>query len=93
MADWLKILKEQAETGEEMQREVPKMLADPEISADQVKKLFAALEKQAQFAEQLKQALEALGHDFAVVDQAGALEESYSELAATAAEKLKGMRG
>lgn len=92
MADWLKILDEQRTTGDQMLREVPRMLADPHISADQVKALFQALEKQAEFAEQLRQALEMLGHDFDVVDAAGTLEERYDELAASAAEKLKAMR-
>lgn len=93
MADWLKILEEQSQTGDEMQREVPKMLASPDITTEQVTKLFAALEKQAEFAEQLKQALEAMGHDFSVVDKAGALEDRYAELAASVADKLKELRG
>jgi hypothetical protein len=58
LTDWLEILKEQAETGDQMARDVPKMLADTEITQEQVKALFAALEKQAQFVELLTAALE-----------------------------------
>ena len=58
MADWLKVLEEQARLGDEMRRDVPKMLADPAISVEQVKALFAALEQQAEFVEKLKAALE-----------------------------------
>ena len=93
MADWLKVLEEQGRLGDEMRRDVPKMLADPAISVGQVKALFAALEQQAEFVEKLKAALEGLGHDFAIVDKATELEDRYADLAASAAEKLKGMRG
>lgn len=92
VTNWLKILNEQAETGAEMAREVPATLANPEISRDQVKKLFAALEQQAEFVERLRVVLEA--NDFApdVLYAAEALEDQYAELAASAAEKLREMR-
>lgn len=93
MADWLKILQEQTVTGDQMWRDVPVMLSDPEITTAQVKTLFQALEKQAEFSEQLKTALETLGYDFAIVDAAETLVERYVELAASAGERLKGMRG
>lgn len=93
MADWLKILDDEIKAGNKMRKQVPKMLSDPEITIDQVKALFAALEQQAQFVEKLKAALETMGHDFPVVDKARALEGRYVDLAATAAEKLKEMRG
>lgn len=92
MTDWLKILEEQKRAGEEVRREAPRLLANPDISVEQVKALFQALEQQAEFAEKLKAALEGLGHDFDIIDAAGKLEERYAELAAAAAEKLKGMR-
>ncbi len=93
MADWLNILDEEIKAGNKMRKQVPKMLSDPEITLDQVKALFAALEQQAQFVEKLKAALESMGHDFPVVDKARALEAHYADLAATAAEKVKEMRG
>jgi len=92
LTDWLEILKEQTKTGEQMGRDVPKMLANPDISEEQVKTLFSALEQQADFVEKLRVALEKFGHDFSVVKAAERLEESYADLAASAAEKLKGMR-
>ena len=93
MADWLKILDDEIRAGNAMRKQVPKMLSDPEITLDQVAALFDALEEQAQFVEKLKTALEALGHDFPVVDKARALENRYVDLAASAAERLKEMRG
>ena len=93
MTDWLAILKEQADTGDQMAREVPKMLADTEISRDQVKALFDALEKQAEFVELLTAALEKFGYDFEIIKAAETLEERYADLAAAVAEKLKGMMG
>ena len=90
--DWLKILDEEIKNGNKMRKIVPKVLSDPDISLDQVKALFAELEKQAQFVEKLKAALDALGHDFPVVDKARALETRYVDLAESAAEKLKDMR-
>jgi hypothetical protein len=92
MTDWLKILEDELRTGNEMRRRVPGMLADPDITVEQVKALFSALEQQAQFSEKLKAALEGLGYDFPIVDKAGELEERYVDLAATAAETLKDMR-
>ncbi len=92
MADWLKILDDEIRSGNKMLKAVPKVLQDPGISVEQVAALFSELEKQAQFVEKLKTALEAMGHDFPVVDKATALEARYADLAATAAEKLKAMR-
>ncbi len=92
VADWLKILDDEIRAGNKMLKVVPKVLSDPNISLDQVKALFAELEKHAQFVEKLKAALEAMGHDFPVVDKARALEARYVDLAASAAEKLKAMR-
>ena len=40
LTDWLEILKVQAETGDQLARDIPNMLSDPEISRDQVKALF-----------------------------------------------------
>ena len=91
--DWLKILDEQTSLGDEMRRDVPKMLSDPAITVEQVKALFQALEKQAEFIEKLRAALEGFDYDFDIVDAAGVLEERYVDLAASVAEKLKGMRG
>ncbi len=90
--DWLKILDDEILSGNKMFKAVPKVLNDPDISMDQVKALFSELERQAQFIEKLRAALEAMGHDFPVVDKATALEARYADLAATAAEKLKEMR-
>ena len=92
MADWIEILKEQTATGDQMGRDVPQMLANPDISEAQVKTLFAALEKQADFAEKLRLALETFGHDFPIIKAAERLEERYADLAASVAEKLKAIR-
>jgi hypothetical protein len=92
LTDWIGILKEQTVNGDQMGREVPKMLANPDISEAQVKTLFAALEQQAEFAEKLRLALEKFGHDFPIIKAAERLEERYADLAASAAEKLKAMR-
>lgn len=90
--DWIEILKQQTTIGDQMSREVPQMLANPEINEAQVKTLFSALEKQADFVEKLRMALEKFGHDFAVIKAAERLEERYADLAASVAEKLKAMR-
>lgn len=93
MTDWLEILRGQTATGDQMARDVPKMLADPEITRDQVKALFRALEQQAEFVEILIAALEKFGYDFTIIEAAETLEERYADLAASIAEKLKGMTG
>src|SRR5690606_14805576 len=58
--DWLKILDEEIKNGNKMRKIVPKVLSNPDISLDQVKALFAELEKQAQFVEKLKTVLEGM---------------------------------
>jgi hypothetical protein len=92
LTDWVAILKEQTATGDQMGREVPQMLANPDITEAQVKTLFSALEKQAEFVEKLRMALEKFGHDFSIIKAAERLEERYADLAASVAERLKAMR-
>jgi hypothetical protein len=92
MTDWLAILKQQTTAGDQMTTTVANMLADPAMSEEQVKTLFDALEQQADFVEKLRMALEKFGHDFSVIQAAERLEEHYADLAASVAEKLKGMR-
>ena len=92
MTDWLEILKQQTATGDQMTREVDAMLSNPDISEEQVRTLFSALETQADFVEKLRMALEKFGHDFKIVKAAERLEERYADLAASVADKLKGMR-
>lgn len=92
MTDWLDILNEQAKTGAEMALEVPATLANPGISRAQVKKLFAALEQQAEFVEKLRRVLEANDFEPEVLVAAEQLEDRYADLAASAAERLKEMR-
>lgn len=93
MTDWLEILKQQTVTGDQMAREVADMVAKPDLSEAQARMLFSALEKQADFVEKLRMALERIGHDFPIIQAAERLEEQYADLAATMAEKLKSLRG
>lgn len=93
VADWLKILDDEIRAGNKLRKAVPKLLSNPDVTVDQVRALFSELEKQAEFVEKLKTVLEGMGHDFPVVDKARALETRYADLAASAAEKLKAMRG
>lgn len=88
MTDLLEILREQRETGMRMAEDVPRMLADPEITTEQIKTLFKALEKQAEFTENLAGVLEEGGFDFEIIKAAENLEDLYAELAAAVAELL-----
>jgi hypothetical protein len=92
MADWLEILREQRKDGERMRRDVPKMLADPDIAREQVMALFAALEKQAGFVEKLVTVLDGNGYEPDIVTAAERLEGLYAELAETVAEKARAMQ-
>ena len=91
MADWLAILKEQRKEGERMRRDVPRMLADPAISREQVMALFSAIEQQAGFVEKLVSVLDGSGYEPDVVSSAERLEGLYAELAETVAEKARQM--
>src|SRR5438128_12541224 len=89
LTDWIGILKEQTAVSDQMDREVPKMLANPDISEAQVRTLFAALENQAEFAEKLRLALEKVAHDFPVIEAAERLEECYADLAVCTAQNRR----
>lgn len=91
--DWLKILDDEIRSGNKLRKAVPKLLSNPDVTVEQVRALFSELEKQAEFIEKLKTVLEGMGHDFPVLDKARALETRYLDLAESAAEKLKAMRG
>ena len=93
MTGLLDILKEQRDTGRQMAADVPKMLADPAITPDQVSTLFKALEEQAGFVERLSAVLEKGGYDPDTVKAAERLEELYVDLAGLVAEKVKALRG
>lgn len=90
--DWLATLREQTNIGKQMAHEVPLMLARPEVTLEQVRQVFGALDHQAHFVEELANVLEETGYDFAVIDAARALEDLFAELAAAAADKMVQLR-
>ncbi len=90
--DWLATLREQTNIGNQMAHEVPLMLARPEVTLEQVRQVFGALDHQAHFVEELANVLEENGYDFAVIDAARALEDLFAELAAAAADKMVQLR-
>lgn len=92
MTDWIEILKEQTNVGDQMSKTVAGVLAEPSLTEGQVKTLFDALEQQADFVEKLRLALEKFGYDFPVIEAAERLEERYDELAASVAGKLRALR-
>jgi hypothetical protein len=90
--DWLATLREQAELGKQMADEVPRTLANVEVTIEHVRRLFQALDHQAQFVGKLVKVLEESGYDFDIVDAARALEDLFAGLATAAAEKMIQMR-
>ena len=56
--DWLATLREQAEIGKQMAHDVPLMLAQPDVTLAQVRRVFGALDHQAHFVEELANVLE-----------------------------------
>ena len=90
--DWLATLREQADIGKQMAHDVPLMLAQPDVTLAQVRRVFGALDHQAHFVEELANVLEEKGYDFAVVDAARVLEDLFEELAVAAADNMVQMR-
>ena len=90
--DWLATLREQADIGKQMAHDVPLTLARPDVTLEQVRRMFVALDHQAHFVEQLANVLEEKGYNFAVIDAARALEDLFAELAAAVAEKIVQIR-
>ncbi len=89
MTDWMATLREQRTLAEQMSADIPRTLADPELTFDLAAKLYRALENQAEFMKLLAEKLEQSGFDFDIVSAAERLEERFSELAADAAEKTR----
>lgn len=93
MTDWMATLREQRVLAEKMSDDIPRMLADPELTFDLAVKLYRALESQAEFMKQLSRKLEQGGFDFDIVSAAERVEERFADLAADAAEKTRELSG
>lgn len=92
MTDWMATLREQRVLAEKMSTDIPRTLADPELTFDLAVKLYRALESQAEFMKLLAQKLEQNGFDFDIVSLAERLEERFADLAADAAEKTRDLK-
>ena len=90
--DWLTTLRDQTDIGRQMAQDVPLTLTRPDVTLEQVRRVFGALDHQAHFVEELANVLEETGYDFAVIDAARALEDLFAELAAAAADKMVQLR-
>jgi hypothetical protein len=93
MTDWMATLREQRALAEKMSDDIPRMLADPELTFDLAMKLYRALENQAEFMKLLARKLEQGGFDFDIVSVAERLEERFADLAVVAAEKTRELSG
>lgn len=93
MTDWMATLREQRALAEQMAADIPRTLADPQLTFDLAAKLYRALESQAEFMRLLAEKLEGNGFDFDIVSAAERLEERFSNLAADAAEKTRELSG
>jgi len=92
MTDWMATLREQRALAEKMSTDIPRTLADPDLTFDLAMRLYRALDSQADFMKLLAQKLEQSGFDYDIVSAAERLEERFADLAADAAEKTRELR-
>ncbi|WP_454917276.1 hypothetical protein [Xanthobacter sediminis] len=90
--DWLSIIKERGEVVKGIARDVPPMLAAPDLTLDQATRLYQVLEGHAQAIEQLVADLEEDEAPDEFIEAADSLDDMMSDIAAAAAERMAALR-
>lgn len=88
------ILREKGDSAKVLAKEVPRALADPEITLDQATALYQQLEQHAQSMEKILEVIknDDEGDEAELLDPAQTLSEIYDNLARAAANKMIELR-
>jgi len=90
--DWISVLTDLGDFARKLAREIPPALSDPNITSDQVTRLYQVLEKQAQAVERMVGTMNDEDVGEHLIKAAEALEDIFSDLAAAAANKMIELR-
>lgn len=92
MANWLNVLREKNELATVLGKKIPRMLAHESLSLEQMSELYKFLESHAHSMEEIR--LEMEGEDLpeSYYQVAEDLDLIFTDLAASAAERLRTMR-
>ncbi len=91
--DWIAILKEQGALAKKLSSEVPKALQNPNLTLDQASRLYSLVEKGAQDFDRVVDDMHNEDLDDALYDAAESLEDIWSALSLSAANKVRTMQG
>lgn len=91
--DWIAILREQGELTKELAAEVPKALANPDLTLDQASRLYRLVEKSAQDFDRIIEGMDEEDLDEALYEAADSLEDIWSALSVATANKVRTMQG
>ena len=96
--DWINLMRAHAEMTKEMASEVPKALADPDLTLEMASSLHSAVEKLAQKFESFFGEMEECDLDENLFDEnffkvAESLEDIWDNLAVETANKVRTMQG
>ncbi|MEK1890494.1 MAG: hypothetical protein AAAB35_23605 [Phyllobacterium sp.] len=92
MANWLNVLREKNELATVLGKKIPKMLAHEALSLEQVTELYKFLESHARGMEEIRAEMEGEDLPESYYQVAEDLDLVFTDLAATAAERLRDMR-
>ena len=92
MTNWLNVLREKNELATVLGRKVPKMLAHEALTLEQVKELYMFLEDHARAMEEICMRMECDDLPESYHQVAEDLDLIFTDLAASAAERLKELR-
>jgi uncharacterized protein (DUF4213/DUF364 family) len=91
--DWMNLLRAHGETAKEMASEVPKALADSDLTLEIASKLHSSIEKSAQRFEKFFDEMEECDLDENLFEAAESLQNIWDTLAVATANKVRTMQG
>lgn len=91
--DWLRLIQEQGEIAKQMAADVPRALADPDLTLDNASQLYGAVERGAQNLDRIVERMEDYDLDDALFEAAEALQDIWARLSVASANKVRTMQG
>lgn len=91
--DWLAQIKELGDLGVKMARDIPSILANPDLTLEQATALYQSVEKKCQEMDDLMGRLDSAEVDDALYEAGGAAQEIWDELGEATANRMIELRG
>jgi hypothetical protein len=90
--DWIAALKEQAQLAQRFAREIPKALANPELTLDQASQIYDFLEKAILDFHRIVEDMKKDNPDDALSEAARRLEDIWASISVVVMNKLRAMQ-